>query len=1126
MKRKAPRRLPAVPTLYQMLPKGVDGGKEFARLVDLLLFHEGRRSNRKVGLFSDVAGDYHGLDSFAGDVFRKAGTTGYQYKFFPSPLSNEHRKAIVDSLERTISSQKQLELKKWILVTPENLIESARRRDGGDVSWFEGLRKRLGLTFELEHWGHSQLLGLFLETRSLCLFYYPELVADGVGRRKTIQETRALYDENLIKLYREIQFVGMNVRKQEATKGVPMEHIYIPLSVVPEGADEQDPNINRSNPESLLARNSRAVILGDPGSGKSTLLRFLTLQGISQSLQERYQVSPDQRLPIYIQLRRFADELKTRTNVSLIKYIQEVIQSDLNLNSADIEFFEYYLESGQAVLLFDGLDELPSSHFKERVKDQIRTLITSYPGNTTLVTSRIVGYDNPFRFDEKEFSHYRLAKLRFPEIKQFIEDWYRVRIENETDRADHVISLTRILENPEHKAIFDLAENPLLLTIIALVHRIDGVLPDARVVLYKICTETLLESWHRWKFRDLETKNRGREERRNKQRMEGIANWMQIRSVGSTKTHRAVVPFAELSSFLASFISNNEKRSDQDDDPQDAANEFLRFVKERAGLLIEVGDDQYSFVHLTFQEYLTAAYIKTTSELNGIANTWKTIQEIYFEPRWHEVIRLLIAGLDSNASQQFLVEQILRDETSDKQWAKAQLLGGLLLDGVEAAEENAGAILEELLNASRNTHDIEQLRATNSILNSWLTKGTSNEDLLLNLLVSFNKVQNTADRLRTVLVATAIGFSKDKQLRLATELLNTEDSESELFYLFFNNKPLSKTSPALARRIAPLWALQDFYSLTSAELNFIAASCQSVTGYMDIRTCAKRLFEEQLVVLFGGSVAGSGPLGDFIANSCLFIRNAPDILRFLSTRADELNRYQFPRALTLFRATHAARGGKEVDDNNSVIEQAKVHARSLLPTIDIQKVNVRLVTGYRLEDFGSELFSDPSIYTSILQVICDAVRLESRAQWWEALRVDFIPRIHLRIPQLDKNYWSKVEASFSRTAVNETKEFIAAWLLIFDAWLYIHESYNYPTDSPFKNLANLTKDSDAAPLNIAHCIRDLAFGDETRNVDLINMVRSSDRKFQSIFENCYVGKLPIKKSASFPTKKTTIARKK
>jgi hypothetical protein len=48
MARKAGRRIPQVRTLYEILPRGAEGGKEFARIVNLLLFHDGRRNGRTV----------------------------------------------------------------------------------------------------------------------------------------------------------------------------------------------------------------------------------------------------------------------------------------------------------------------------------------------------------------------------------------------------------------------------------------------------------------------------------------------------------------------------------------------------------------------------------------------------------------------------------------------------------------------------------------------------------------------------------------------------------------------------------------------------------------------------------------------------------------------------------------------------------------------------------------------------------------------------------------------------------------------------------------------------------------------------------------------------------------------
>jgi hypothetical protein len=56
--------------------------------------------------------------------------------------------------------------------------------------------------------------------------------------------------------------------------------------------------------------------------------------------------------------------------------------------------------------------------------------------------------------------------------------------------------------------------------------------------------------------------------------------------------------------------------------------------------------------------------------------------------------------------------------------------------------------------------------------------------------------------------------------------------------------------------------------------------------------------------------------------------------------------------------------------------------------------------------------------------------------------------------------------------------------------------------NPFEYLAQLTAQIDSPPLRIAHCIRDLAYGDESRADDLEAMVKSNDPQYREIFERC------------------------
>ncbi len=732
MAKRVRKRLSTVPTLYEILGPGTEAAKEFARVVDLLLFHEARRKGGTSVIYDDAAGDYAGLDALHE-------RTGFQHKYFSSPFTSGQRQQIKHALEMTIEKWNDRKGKKrkrgpaidrWVLVTPQDLKESARRKDGGDVTWLQDLSK--GTPFEVEHWGHKKLLALFLETPSLCLFYYPDVLPQGAARKRTIEDTRRRYDENFLQHHREIHFIGMSVYKEEATKGVPIDRIYIPLRLVNADADVNKPDVPRNDPLNLLERGGKHVVLGDPGSGKSTLLKFLALAGLSTELQERYGSREDKRrLPVVAILRDYADRLKEDKNLPLLDYIQEVVEADFSLNSADSAFFEYYLENGEAILLFDGLDELPQ-RFKRIIRNRIRALATTYPGNTIIVTSRVVGYSNPFRFSESEYRHHRVAPLELPEMKRFVEDWYAARVDAPALREQNIKDLTRILEGGGQLAIHDLARNPLLLTIIALVHRVDAVLPDERVVLYQKCTETLLNTWHYWKYRDEQSPKKGKIERRNRTRMEAIAHWMQCRGANS-EDQRAIAPHDELSDFLTEHIATNEKTRDSDDDPRDLAEEFLEFVKQRAGLLIEVGDQRYSFVHLTFQEYLTASFYRTRAEGKGIEAVWRDLGRRRSEARWHEVIRLFTAALSNDQAQEHVVVDLLKQEKDDN---CARLLGGCLLDGIAPAEERSKEVVGRLFSRAASAESADRLQLVIEPLRFWVSKDKSNRDKAVDWLGS------------------------------------------------------------------------------------------------------------------------------------------------------------------------------------------------------------------------------------------------------------------------------------------------------------------------------------------------------------------------------------------------------
>ncbi|MBS1827084.1 MAG: NACHT domain-containing protein [Acidobacteria bacterium] len=1038
------KRLQETKSLWDILPKGTEGGKEFARVVDLLRFHEARRAGRSITLYSDAAGDFHGLDGFEDSP---AGHVGFQYKFIPSPFTPSHRAEIEKSLAATQKAQKKLKLKKWILVTPQDATQSATRKDGGDVTWLEGLKQKLKLPFAVEHWGHRSLQSLFLQVESICLYYYPELLDHQGKRRSSIADLRSRYNDAIQELYREIQFVGVPVREHKTAQGIPMENIYIPLEITPEGIKDETA---RRNPLDFLAPGMRTVVLGDPGSGKSTLVKFLALAGQSKALQARFSLHPEPRLPIVVILRRYAEELRKNSNLSLTDYIVATMRAQLEV-PAERDFLEYYLESGRAILYFDGLDELPESGMRTDVRDRIANLSKVYPHNTFFITSRFVGYVNPYRFRNEGWSHYQVAPLRLPEMERFVHDWYQARIANRAERQRNIDDLVSILRNPNHTAIRDLAENPLLLTIIALVHRIEADLPDERVLLYRKCTETLLSTWHNYKSADTDGKKRGKVERRNLYRMEAIANWMQCRGSGANR-ERAVAPYDELTRFLTQYIEQNEPE-DPDHEPDQIAEYFLTFVKERAGLLIEAGDRLYSFVHLTFQEYLTAEHIKRLSGKAGVDAVWEAIRPHCCDPRWHEVIRLLIAGYDNPDAEARLVEELLNHD--DQPGARrAPLLGGLLLDGVEAAEKRQTQIVDVLIRGCCNAEDRAIFRSVWEPLGEWTIRNDANRAL----------VETSLDQTRKPLRTLMLSLIGPVPLADAIELV-------------------------------PIWKLRrlDWLGVDSHGGSFARAVLDSLLQTDTEDGVAGALAYQTFII-----ANDHDRWIDFHSNALLVaveskrpLIGGPNAVRVLSRASIDLDNGASVRAMNWVWTR--ARYRVLARDRSRACFRPRY--RSL--TLDWDQEGG--LGGPVWEQFQLK----PERFSHLLDILVDVLELKPESLWSEFLRVCILPTIPQRIRAYDQSLWDRTTHNIESGKASEVDLWWAAHHLLTDSAFWIAEVFKHPSESPATKLAKLTKDSDFHALRITHCLRDLAYGDESRTQDLINMVNSPDPRYQKFFRDAY-----------------------
>ena len=482
------------------------------------------------------------------------------------------------------------------------------------------------------------------------------------------------YLEQLARRFDDIKFGGIAVAGQEIEKSEKLAHIF----VMPDVREElQSPLDKGLHAEKITAENlesktgltrqaqllqeqryfaklenrfgrkflaqgllnqsqsKKVVLLGAPGSGKSTLMSYFAVM-LAQNQPQQLELSSEKDwLPILIQIR----DLARQPQMSILDYIRHFAEKNMAVHTLPVGFFKHWLSDGRALILLDGLDEVAEESKRYEIVSRIDSFLGQFKENIAIITSRPAGYKRDF-FRTDEFTHYQLQPFNDAKIKEFINRWYDSRFPDKPEAERRKESLTKALNDNDRIKL--LAKNPLLLTIIALIHRYQAQLPKERYKLYEKAVETLLTSWDADKeisshkslqYLDLDDL---------KHLMQTIAYW--IHSHGSTGDSEGgtLVDCDELMEQLKREIKTLKQIELYE--AEEEARRFVKLIRERTGLLNEQGTDCYAFVHKTFQEYLCAQDINYQADNEDDFNLiLDKISNHIHDPHWQEVLLLLIA---------------------------------------------------------------------------------------------------------------------------------------------------------------------------------------------------------------------------------------------------------------------------------------------------------------------------------------------------------------------------------------------------------------------------------------------------------------------------------------------------
>jgi len=379
----------------------------------------------------------------------------------------------------------------------------------------------------------------------------------------------------------------------------------------------------------------KLVVLGDPGSGKSLLLQYLVLAWADANDP----LLGDAPLPLLIELRDYASR---RAKGEVSGFLDYLGRSESLRWRLDPEALDYWLRHNRTQVLLDGLDEVFDLQLRQEVTTAIHRFADDYPDAQIVVSSRLIGFSHE-RWRQEGFRPFMLQELDKEQRELFLRRWHKLAYDDESKAERKRASLLQAIQ--QSPAIQQLAGNPLLLTLMAILNRSHQELPRDRVELYSQCARLLL---HQWKT-DLafvaspELADAHLDGKDKLGLMKRIAWTLQAGADGAAGNLVNLIEENQLERTLSEGLEGIPGLR-----PDRAARALIEQLRGRNFMLCFMGGGNYAFVHRTFLEYFCAEAIVDRFQVERTLTLEELKTEIFGhwpDETWHEVLRLVASRL-------------------------------------------------------------------------------------------------------------------------------------------------------------------------------------------------------------------------------------------------------------------------------------------------------------------------------------------------------------------------------------------------------------------------------------------------------------------------------------------------
>lgn len=456
------------------------------------------------------------------------------------------------------------------------------------------------------------------------------------------------YRSAIIKHNDKLQIIGL----EDAPKKYSLTLAYIQLTVTHAESDDIETSWQTQDvddetrlqrtvgvPSALSPQSdgaSKTLILGDAGCGKTTLLQWLTVNISRSELPEP--LSPWKgHTPFTVRLRSFRS--KPLPSVSdFPKHAFPTLEPPEG-------WADRHFDSQSAVLLVDGVDEIPRQKRNKELLEWMSDLCEAYQHLPIVVTSRPVIQEDLDDWIDLGFSLYKIDRMRREQINDFVSFWHnatRPTIKDKTEREKSPSLEKKLVSKLDHNPdLTNIMESPLLCAVVCHVHRthLDD-LESSKFELYEKCVNLLVKGRDSAKELEFGTEYPKLRPAQRLAILQKIALW-------SVKQKQGLNEFGRTAALR---ITRSICKLMNGVDPDQASGTLL-LLSQRSGVLREPVKNRYDFLHRTFQDFLAA---KEIYEKGDVASLERHIED----DLWKDVITLA-ASKFSAAKNNRLVRTML-----------------------------------------------------------------------------------------------------------------------------------------------------------------------------------------------------------------------------------------------------------------------------------------------------------------------------------------------------------------------------------------------------------------------------------------------------------------------------------